>query len=70
MSIAQLASAIAPTHDVENVALWLSLTLRVQAPILTQTESFEVVANDGRMRFVVPKVELLGSHLDGVEGDL
>lgn len=70
MSIAQLASAIAPTHDIENVALWLSLALRVQAPVLNQTESFEVRANDARMRVVVPKVELLGSQLEHFEEDL
>jgi hypothetical protein len=70
LSIAQLASVIVPTHDVENVALWLSLTLRVQAPILGEIESFEIMGNDRRMQFTLPKVELLASHLADIEGDL
>lgn len=67
MSISQLARTILPTHDIEHIAWWLSMALQGHASILNDTESFEAFSGDDHIRVVVPKVELLGVHLENVE---
>ncbi|USE77278.1 DUF3375 domain-containing protein [Cupriavidus gilardii] len=64
MGIAELAQRLPPTHDLESIALWLSMAREADAPVHADSESVDVVARDGiPLRFRVPKVELDAERL-------
>ncbi len=59
MSIAELADRLPPTHDLETLAMWLSMAREVDALILDEREQVDVVAREGvGLRFEVPRVQL------------
>lgn len=59
LSVADLARALPPTHDLETIALWLSLAREAGVTMGSERERVDVVASDGaRLRFDVPKIAL------------
>lgn len=71
MSIAELAAALPPTHDLESIALWLSMAREVEAPFHARHESLEILDRDGQaLRFYIPKIELNATLLQNLEGEL
>src|SRR5581483_5815793 len=69
LSVADLARDLPPTHDLETIALWLSLAREADAPIhITEREPVEVLAKDGvRLRFDVPTVELTAAAVTSLD---
>lgn len=71
MNVAEIASTLRPSHDLEALALWLAVALEAEIPIGEAIEQLELEAADGiRYRFTLPKIELDGDILDGIELDL
>lgn len=68
MSIADLARQLPPTHDLETVALWLSIAREAEVPIGSEREALDVIAREGTpLRFDIPKVELSAGAVAGME---
>jgi Protein of unknown function (DUF3375) len=68
MSVADLARRLPPTHDLETIALWLSVAREADVPIGAEREAVDVVAKEGtRLRFDIPKVELNAAAVTGME---
>lgn len=71
MSISDLASHLPPTHDLETVALWLSMVREADLPVNTSRESVEVTDYSGiKLRFDVPKVALTSDALKAIDREL
>lgn len=69
--IALLAEHFQPAHDLETIALWLSMAREADAPISDELQAVEVVGSEGqRIRFQVPIVELSASLLEGIDWEL
>ena len=67
MDIADLAEAIPPTHDLESIALWLSMAREANAPVDNLMQTVDIEGHDGEwLRFHVPKVRLTAELLEGV----
>ena len=59
LGIGGLARSLPPTHDLETIALWLSLAREADVPVGRERETVEVLAKEGaRLRFHVPRIEL------------
>jgi hypothetical protein len=57
MSIAQLSQYLPPTHDLETLALWLSMAREGELPFTKEQESVDIKDREGRqLRFYVPRV--------------
>ncbi len=59
MSIAEIAEQLPPSHDLEAVALWLSMAMASDTVQENQREELNIKqANGSRVRFSVPRVAL------------
>jgi len=68
MSIADLARQLPPTHDLETIALWLSIAREAEVPIGSEREALDVIAKEGTtLRFDIPKAELSAGAVAGME---
>lgn len=71
MGIAELVRHLPPTHDLETIALWLSMARVAEAPVSERRESVDVVGRDGvPLRFNVPEVELSFEQMRGLDMEL
>lgn len=71
LTVARIAEALRPRHDLEALALWLVVAMEAEIPTDERIEQLELEAGDGtRYRFTLPRVELDGEVLDGIELDL
>jgi len=68
MGIADIASQIPPSHDLETIVLWLEMALQADVAIHSETEIVDVVDNDKQtMRFKVPIVELTAEAVKNLD---
>ncbi|MGH8200833.1 MAG: DUF3375 family protein, partial [Steroidobacteraceae bacterium] len=68
LGIGGLARHLPPTHDLETIALWLSLAREVDVPVGGERETVDVLVKEGaRLRFHVPKIELTATAVAGLE---
>jgi hypothetical protein len=59
LTIAQLAVALPPTHDLETLAFWLAMARQAGIPIDGSTETFDLTDGMGEQtRFTVPQVKV------------
>lgn len=64
LGIAELARQLPPTHDLETLALWLSMAREAGVPVHAERETVELTDRDGiAVRFHVPRVELSAAAL-------
>lgn len=71
MGIAELARHLPPTHDLETIALWLSMAREAGVSMGGDRESVDVVGRDGMpLRFNVPLVALGFEDLRGLDMEL
>jgi hypothetical protein len=71
MGIADLASRLPPSHDLETLALWLAMAREADAPVHSEHESVEVADRHGqRLRFNVPRIELAADALNAIDWEL
>lgn len=71
MSIAELSDELPPTHDLETLALWLSMAREAELPITREREAIELSDRDGQnFRFQLPKVMLTHTALKDIDRDL
>jgi hypothetical protein len=72
MSIPELARELPPTHDLESIALWLSMAREAQIPLdEARREAFDLLGLDGvTLRFRVPRVQLTYEAVSAIEWDL
>lgn len=57
MTMAELAEALPPTHDLETVTVWIEMASQIDAAVDDSTERFAVRANDGPdLLFSVPRI--------------
>jgi hypothetical protein len=69
-SIRDLAHQLPPTHDLETIALWLSLAREAQVSFDHVREHFDIAATDGTpLRFDVPRVALSRAVVEDLEWD-
>ncbi len=67
MGIAELAGHLPPTHDLENLALWLTIAREADVPVHIEQENVDVIDREGKsVRFTVPKVELAAAALANI----
>jgi hypothetical protein len=68
LSLADLARELPPTHDLETIALWLSLAREADVPIGLEREAVDIPTKEGvKLRFDVPKIELNAAAVTGLE---
>ena len=68
LTIAGLASHFSPRHDLEAIALWLSLAMEAELPLTNGWEQFELEGDNAkRLRFKVPKVALNAAAIRNIE---
>ena len=68
LGIGGLARHLPPTHDLETIALWLSLAREADVPVGGEQETVAVLAKEGaRLRFHVPKIELTATAVASLE---
>jgi hypothetical protein len=71
MDIAALAKVLPPTHDLETIALWLSMAREAGLPLPTENQAVDIEDRDGkRVRFQVPRVALSAAVLAGIDWEL
>lgn len=59
LTLASLAQRIAPTHDLESLALWIGMAREVDAPLREEVEIIDVTTRDDKtLRFSVPTLDL------------
>lgn len=66
LSIAEIAHTLPPAanHDLETIALWISLARQTNAPVNSaETETIEVDHQDHIVRFNIPKTQLNAEQL-------
>jgi Protein of unknown function (DUF3375) len=58
MTLAELAQALPPTHDLETVAVWIEMASQIDATVDDdRTETFDIEPADGApLRFTVPTI--------------
>ena len=67
-SIADLARELPPTHDLETIALWLSLAREADVPVGLEREAVNIATKEGmKLQFDVPKIELNAAAVTGLE---
>lgn len=70
MTIAEIARRLAPSHDLEALALWLTIALEAELPIADE-EELELCDRQGKWtRFTLPRVALDAESVVGIELDL
>ena len=68
MSIADIAQAIPPSHDLEAISLWLSMAMASDTVKEAQSEQLDIEEGDGAIvRFTVPKVALNSDAVQGMD---
>ena len=68
LGIGAIARHLPPTHDLETIALWLSLAREADVPVGGERETVDVLAKEGtRLRFHVPTIELTATAVAGLE---
>ena len=68
LGIGGLARHLPPTHDLETIALWLSLAREADVPVGSERESVDVQVKEGAtLRFHVPKIELTATAVACLE---
>jgi DNA-binding MltR family transcriptional regulator len=68
LSIAALAGHLPTTHDLESIALWVSLAREADVAFDGGRETVDLVASDGTpLQFHVPKVALAAADVKGLE---
>jgi hypothetical protein len=68
MSITDLAHELPPTHDLETIALWLSMAREVDVQIGSERETLDLIAQEGtKLRFDVPKIWLCAADIAGLD---
>ncbi len=71
LSIAELSQHLPPSHDLETLALWLSMAREAGLPITQETEQIDLEIKDGQqLRFHIPKVELSDKTLQSIDREL
>lgn len=71
MSIATMAQHLPPTHDLETIALWLSMVRESGMPVGEEREMVEVLcADETRLRFHVPMVALSAAALHDIRWEI
>jgi hypothetical protein len=70
MSIGELANMVGPQHDLEAIALWVSLGLVTEAPMDSKTDSFVLGTEDGPVRYSVPNIEFTPGALANFAGEI
>lgn len=71
MSIGDLVSHLPPTHDLETVALWLSMAREADLPVATDRELVDIMDPNGtNLRFNVPRVALTSAALKAIDREL
>lgn len=71
MTIADLASHLPPTHDLETLALWLSMAREAEVTITEDQEAVDVIDAMGKkLRFHVPKLALTKDAVQTIDREL
>ena len=71
MRIAELASFLPPTHDLESLTVWLTMAREAGLVFREAMEGVEVVCSEGpRLRFQVPFVELSAEAMPDMEWEI
>lgn len=71
MTIANLASHLPPTHDLETLALWLSMAREAEVAISEDREAVDVTdAAGNKLRFHVPKLALTRDAVQSIDWEL
>ena len=71
MTIGEIADRIPPTHDLESMALWLTMALEADIPFKGGEEQVDLSDPNGtRYRFTLPRVELSSEALKRIELEL
>lgn len=71
MTIANLASHLPPTHDLESLALWLSMAREAEVTISEDQEAVNVTDAAGKtIRFHVPKLALTVDAVKSIDWEL
>ncbi len=70
MSISQLAKHLPPSHDLETIALWLSMAMATDTVISGEDEKVDLkLPNHKMLRFTLPKIALSSKAVLNVEFD-
>lgn len=70
MTIAEIARRLPPSHDLESLALWLTMALEAELPIAGR-EQLDLYDSQGwRTRFTLPRVALNAAAVAPIELDL
>ncbi len=57
LTMAELAGALPPTHDLETVTVWIEMASQAEAAVGDEPDSFDVEPDDGPpLRFTVPTI--------------
>ena len=68
LTVAQMATLLPPRHDLETIALWLSLAIEANLPLRGNWQQFELSGESGkRLRYTVPEVTLIASAIRDIE---
>ncbi|MGI9282905.1 MAG: DUF3375 domain-containing protein [Endozoicomonas sp.] len=71
LSISELSEQLPPTHDLETLALWLSMAREAGLPITSARESVDISSRDGeKLRFDIPDVKLRAEALNAIDWEL
>lgn len=72
LSIAELSSALQPTHDLETFALWITMARESGIEIVTnQRETIDIIDKDARQwRFTLPLTRLDEPSVAAIEWDI
>ncbi|MCW9089264.1 MAG: DUF3375 domain-containing protein [Gammaproteobacteria bacterium] len=71
LTVGQLSEALPPRHDLETLALWLSLAREAELPITEAREQVTLEDNDDRrLRFTIPRVALSAAALENIEWEV
>lgn len=70
MTLAELAEAVRPRHDLETLTYWMSLAREAEIPFDGQTESMVIIADDIATRFTVPLLALDWDSVEKVSADV
>ena len=71
MTIAELSEQLPPSHDLETLALWLSMAQEAGLPITREIEDIDIEDRDGhQLRFHLPRVELTDKALQSIDWEL
>ena len=71
MSIADLASHLPPTHDLESIALWLAMAREAEVEISEDREAVDITDSNGhKLRFHVPHLVLTRTAAESIDWEL